>query len=283
MHGFPATHHYWRLARLLAPFPPDGVVRLPTGGTLAFNALDWTSRTAYQGLYERAEYQALRRLVRPGDSVIDVGANIGYWTLQFSYWVAEAGRVLAIEPSPHCLGRLRAAVGAAGVTNVTVVPVAVGSEERRAVLSLHDRPEHSGLGTLRPTEQAPNSLPVDVRPLSSVMSEHAFARCRLLKIDVEGLEPEVLSTIVPHIENGSIDSMLVEVSPQFGTSTSVATFLRDHMTQYIPYVFDEVRRYIRYRPTVTRTTAEQVAARPTQFNLLLVRSGLERCLSHLTA
>src|SRR5205823_4492379 len=72
----------------------------------------------YKDRLEAGPIRMLRPCVRPGTSVIDVGANIGFFTRQFAGWVSEGGRVIAVEPEAVNFARLQHAVTAAGLGDV---------------------------------------------------------------------------------------------------------------------------------------------------------------------
>src|ERR1043166_5524486 len=75
------------------------------------------------------EYHAFRGAVRPGSVVLDVGANVGSYTLLFAFWTAPAGRVFAFEPSPDAREGLRQHLALNGVDDrVEIVPVAASAE-----------------------------------------------------------------------------------------------------------------------------------------------------------
>lgn len=60
----------------------------------------------YLNLYGRAVFKALRAFTRPGMKVVDIGANIGAWTLPLALLVGPTGRVLACEPTAYAFGKL---------------------------------------------------------------------------------------------------------------------------------------------------------------------------------
>jgi len=86
--------------------------------------------------FEPFTVAALRAAVRPGDSVFDVGANIGFFSTLLSRLVGQTGRVVAFEPEPENLRLLRLNLDANDCRNVTVVPSAVGAEAGTATFSL---------------------------------------------------------------------------------------------------------------------------------------------------
>ncbi len=78
--------------------------------------------------YERQYVRALRSMIRPGDTVYDVGANIGFYTLLFSRWVGSAGQVIAFEPDPDNVNLLETNLAENGCDNVRVFPLALGEQ-----------------------------------------------------------------------------------------------------------------------------------------------------------
>ena len=69
---------------------------------------DDVQRQIYLGLYENEEIEACRPRVRSGGTCIDVGANVGWFSLHFAAWVGVAGRVIACEADPSIAEDLRA-------------------------------------------------------------------------------------------------------------------------------------------------------------------------------
>ena len=87
----------------------------------------------YRGMMDPLETQLVQELVRSGDTVIDIGANVGYYTLLFSELVGETGRVIAFEPDPNNFALLERNVLGNGCRNVTLVPKAVAATTGRGV------------------------------------------------------------------------------------------------------------------------------------------------------
>ncbi len=138
----------------------------------------------------------LLSLIRPGATVLDVGAHIGYFSLLAGALAGPAGRVVAFEPTPATLTVLRDNARRAG--NVTVVPAAAWSTEGE--LTLHDHgPGYSAYNSAfqaRLPEVVRARVPVEVRKvramrLDDYVREHALA-VDLVKIDAESAESHVL-------------------------------------------------------------------------------------------
>ena len=141
--------------------------------------------------WDAVERAALGAVIRAADEpvyVVDAGANAGLYTLAIR---AEAGdkslKVLAIEPDPENLARLRfnLAASMAG-SDVIVAPVALS--ERDGITRIAD--SHANRGELSTGD---TGTPVKTRPLLDLVREAGFPRVDALKIDIEGMEEPVLN------------------------------------------------------------------------------------------
>jgi FkbM family methyltransferase len=144
-----------------------------------------------EGSFEPAELAAALACVRPGDTAIDVGANIGLLTVPLALAVASAGLVVAIEPLPTNVRRLRANLARNGLDAVRIVEAAVGEADGRATLHTAGDP---AFGSLREIvkHRTSGDLDVELRSLDSLWAELGRPAVALVKIDVEGAELEVL-------------------------------------------------------------------------------------------
>jgi FkbM family methyltransferase len=95
-----------------------------------------------RGCFEPYETRLVQQLIKPGQNVIDVGANIGYYSLQFAKLVGASGRVLAFEPDPDNYRLLCQNVARNGYANVTTIPKAVSSQS--GTLRLFRNPHNKG-------------------------------------------------------------------------------------------------------------------------------------------
>ena len=141
---------------------------------------------AYKERLESGSIHVLRRWVAPDTVVIDVGANIGYFTLRFAAWVSGTGRVIALEPEARNHAELVRAIergGRAGA--VEVQQVAVAEAVGAGFLELH--PSHPGDHRL-----ASRGVPVPVTTLDVLLRTRGWPAVSLIKIDVQGAEARVL-------------------------------------------------------------------------------------------
>src|SRR5205814_4168836 len=122
-------------------------------------------------------------------TVVDVGANVGYYTLLAASCVGQTGKVFAIEPSPHAYARLREAVAHNVLSHVVTLKAALGSARREGVLYMPPSGNHSP--SLVPCDRQ-ESVRVPLRTLDDCLEEWGVEKVDLLKMDVEGFEPQVL-------------------------------------------------------------------------------------------
>jgi FkbM family methyltransferase len=139
-------------------------------------------------LAERRELALFRRHLAPGMTVVDMGANVGFYTAQLSHCVGPKGNVYAFEPDPFCAALLRERVRMLRLTNVLVEEVALGAQEGEATLfcSNRDRAENCThpLAPGVPVE----TIRVPVTTLDAYCRDHRILPIDALKMDVEGDE-----------------------------------------------------------------------------------------------
>lgn len=171
----PIDHHLWghRLR-----FRPNGNI---AEGRLLFLPERW----------DPSERAALTQRLRPGDTFVDVGANFGGYTWWALSRLGRRIRVIAFEPDPELYQGLRFNLQSNGFEDVSVLPIAVGTEV--GTFELHVSLENRGQNSLiRPEEGSYQSRTVAVRPLAALLDEQEVRRVDAMKIDIEGMEPAVL-------------------------------------------------------------------------------------------
>lgn len=209
----PARRKYLTLAnrarRILPKMPIP--IRLPFGAWwLADNsALD---HELIHNEFEKMETQFVERLLRPGMTVLDIGAHHGLYTLLASRRVGRSGRVLAFEPSPRECRRLERHLRFNGCSNVRVVPCALGEEPGEADLYLVEGCQ-DWCNSLRPpaVEEPVRTVRVQVRRLDDALSEIGVSKADFVKLDVEGAELAVLHGAMRLLHTNSRPAILAEV------------------------------------------------------------------------
>lgn len=203
-------------------------------------------------LAEGKERRFFQARVRPGMVVLDVGANVGFYSLFFAGLVGPEGRVLAFEPDPVSFGLL--AQRAAGRANLETAQVALGDREGRLTLycSLTNRADnrvHPSHGT--PVEQ----VEVPLTTLDTWLSSRGVERIDAVKMDVQGAEVAVLAGARETLRRTQPAWMLIEFSPEHlrGAGSSPEAFweaLAEH--GYEPWSLDGEPAAIRDTAAFTR-------------------------------
>ncbi len=166
------------------------------------------------GLFEPNLTSFISERLRAGDTFIDVGANVGYFTLLASRLVGPEGQVVSIEASPTTYAALRKNIEANDATNVRSVNVAAFDCE--ASVPIYYLPEEeftSGASLLRSI--GPQEAIVSAKPLASILSASEISKARLIKIDVEGAEERVVAGLLQAEQHLRPDvEIVVEVLPE---------------------------------------------------------------------
>lgn len=142
------------------------------------------------GEWAQFELAWLLSLLRPGDTVVDAGANVGTHTVPFAQAVGPAGRVHAFEPQGQVAEVLAANLALNGLDQVTVHQAALGAVDGRIVVPHLDVGRELNLGGVSLGAFGPGDG--DEVPVQTI-DDLNLPECRLIKIDVEGMEADVLA------------------------------------------------------------------------------------------
>lgn len=188
------------------------VAASPSGARLELHLDEFVQRKHYFHSYERRELAFLHRYLRTGDVYVDVGANVGVLVVEGAAAVGAAGRVVAIEPIPGNVERLRANAALQSSAVIDVVAAAIGASTGHLALGLTAQQASVGNMGSYSSSSSESTLEVPLRRLDDVVDEFVGAdgRIRLLKIDVEGMEADVLEGASALFRSGRIDAVLFE-------------------------------------------------------------------------
>lgn len=196
------------LMRSYAIARQSGLWSSVTGGALFYHAY-----CLYKRLLEREQSRLIRRLARSGSLVVDIGANIGYFTIIMAEAVGDRGAVLAFEPDAQNLRLMRRAVLRSGFTNVTVVPAAVG--ERTGSALLYVNPDHPGDHRIYPIDTHRKCQEVPLCSLDDYLERtDQMWELSVIKIDVQGAELRVLRGMEKTLRRYPSACLLLEFDPQ---------------------------------------------------------------------
>lgn len=147
------------------------------------------------GCIDPNEFAFLHKMLEPGITFLDAGANEGVYTVFAAQCVGHRGAVWAFEPSEREFKRLQQNVKLNRLKNVHPFPLALAEHEGQAELAVADA-EHSGQNTLgkfaHDGVRVLRKEPVSVQVLDQVVEENGITRLDVMKLDVEGAEHRLL-------------------------------------------------------------------------------------------
>ncbi len=143
----------------------------------------------------------VKQLIKKGDTVVDIGANLGYFTKLYSNWVGNTGKVIAIEPVPLYIRIIRWSCGHR--KNITLLPFALGKEDKKVHLVTPDHFGYLRTGLPHIFEEKNNkplseyefSFEAEMKKAAELFE--GFERIDYLKCDIEGYEEVVIPEILP--------------------------------------------------------------------------------------
>lgn len=246
------------------------------GGTMLVGTADTFGQVvSVSGVWEPHVTAVVGSVLSPGDVCVDVGAHAGYYTLLASKLVGRHGHVYALEPSPTTFRQLCENLERNHVSNVTALEVAAGEAAGTATL-LEDH-GNSLLSALRPPDSsganAADGRVVAVGPLTALVPEEAAARLRLVKIDVEGYEVEVLRGLHPLLSGAERVALVLEFTPDSSGDDKIEEVerLRDEEGFRVFRLSNEYDGDA-YFPSTLLDPVEIRSIPPERCDLLLVRS-----------
>ncbi len=162
---------------------------------------------ARRRLPERCEHALLAGLLHEGDVFVDVGANIGAYTIFAARCVGSVGLVIAIEPQREVREQLAFHVAANDAANVAIV--AAGAGDEAASKTLYCDTTNRGFSTLVGAFAGAHWIREEIAtmPLATLLDEVGVCRVDAIKLDIEGFEDRAL---LPFIE-GCSDAQLPRV------------------------------------------------------------------------
>jgi FkbM family methyltransferase len=171
--------------------PETCVVKLRSGALIQVDPTDYLQLMIYYlGTFEPHCLRYLKACVGKGATIVDVGANIGLFTLEGSLAVGPSGRVISVEAAPSNARVLRGSIQLNGMGNVSVIEVAAGEARGMATLTLGSE-GNQGMFTLG-SVTGKEKYDVEVRPLDELLDERKICSVDFMKMDIEGSEYRAL-------------------------------------------------------------------------------------------
>lgn len=177
--------------RLIPARAPVPILQGPLRGKLWIKGS--SDNGCWLGSFEHEKQRLMSSMLRPGDTMYDVGANVGYYTLLASHRVGPNGHVVAFEPLPSNVQLIQRHLRLNRARNVVVEEAAVSDHDGRARFAPH---ASNAMGKLSDT----GNVDVMMVSLDSIVKSGRFPDPNVLKVDVEGAELAVLRGAVGLLE-----------------------------------------------------------------------------------
>jgi FkbM family methyltransferase len=222
-------------------------VKAQTGSPFTGTTADWHGYPfSVHGYYNWRNIAIAQAVCRPGDTIVEVGANVGTETVGFSDIVGGSGTVYAFEPFPANVAELRIAVAQTRYRNVNVVPVALSDREGQARFAppwIHN----SGMGHV--ADQSPAGpaasgrrefISVPCATLDSLSTDVGGAQ--LLAIDAEGHELAILRGARAYLKTYEPAIILEVLEDRLALSAATPEEVAAHLRS-LGYELFEIRRF----------------------------------------
>lgn len=209
--------------------PAPRVVSLRSGMRFRFESVDFIPLMIYYtGVFEPHVIRLLKMIARPGATVLDVGANIGFHTLEAWRAVGNSGRVISIEASPEHAATIRRNLETNGLPVKDIINVAVGDRNGEVALARPDGGNQGMFGINAGTEDA---FFTPIKRIDDLVESASLSSLALIKIDIEGSELAALrgaaETLRRHTPAILIELNDVALARCGASSADIVTFLNE--------------------------------------------------------
>jgi len=215
----------------------------------------------YFGVSEPDLFDFYSTYLKPGMTVMDVGANIGLHTLYMAKRILPAGRIYSFEPSKKIFSRLRRHVESSNLANISCYACALGP--KRGETFFHEVESDTSRSFLC---DSPSGERVQVRTLDDITAENHLKRIDFVKLDVEGFELGVLQGSQQLLEHGRVDVFQVEVdrnSLARNAADAGSIFSLLTSSNYIHAVWDSNRHFFRTAESASEMEYNSFFVHPT--------------------
>jgi FkbM family methyltransferase len=163
------------------------------GNKMFLNLKDPCMRAYALGIYEYWKTMFFIDFIKPGMTVLDIGANKGYFSLLAAEIMNGKGRILSFEPEPHNCFWMKKSIEANGYKLIKLFQIALSDKEGNAELFLGKTEGSHSLNKLwQSLRDDKVAITVETRKLDEILKEERVKKIDFIKIDTEGAEFEVL-------------------------------------------------------------------------------------------
>ncbi|HAC65689.1 MAG TPA: hypothetical protein DCF68_19695 [Cyanothece sp. UBA12306] len=213
-----------------------------------------------------------QNILRPGDTVIDIGANVGLITLYAAKLVGSSGKIHAFEPQPNLVQLLKKSVTINEYEQVVIHQVALSDQD--GIMNMQVPIDNSGAASLgKKKNKASYTIDVEVKNATQYLSSLNLDKIRLIKIDVEGHEAIVLKGAKYFLESHKPDIILFEEHKKPLLKQESVKFLQN--MNYIIYELPKAKFKIQPHRLTTKSnylSHDCIAIHQNAYNERLVKS-----------
>jgi|GEM_PF-3775045 len=192
---------------LIPPFItlPEGIVFLDQKDVAVSGGLS-------MGIHEPIEIELFRKSIRPGMVVIDIGANLGYYSVIAAGAVGPTGKVFAYEPEEKNFALLSKNTQANAFTWLT--PLKIGLSNSKGTNTLYLADDHTGIHSFINNRNATRTLTISTETLDDSLKAYGSPQVDVIKIDIEGVDILALEGMKETIERSPQLTIFTELYPQ---------------------------------------------------------------------
>jgi FkbM family methyltransferase len=217
--GFKGRFYFTELLKTLFKVPPNAfVIDTAYGFKIEIDPAHdkgVESSLFYTGTYEPGTLYVMKSLLKPGDTFIDVGANIGLMSLFAASCIGPSGKILSLEPNPNTASILRRNRELNKFSSMNIIETAIGSEEGFAKIFPNNHINRGGASLIR-SGKGEQGIEIKVQTLDYFIGDLNLNPV-LVKIDVEGFELEVLKGSKSLINGPDSPALIIEYSSERAT------------------------------------------------------------------
>jgi len=174
-------------------YPKNVTIRYDGEFVLPLNTRSWIEWCVFlDGYFEYPMVKLFRKLVNVGDVVFDVGANIGVHTLVLSHLVGETGLVVAVEPCPPIVDKIRSVLDLNDIKNVKLLPYALSDKNATVELFWRSDDTNEGQATFWANGATNTKAVVKTQTLDEIVRQNSINHVNLIKLDIQGAEFQAL-------------------------------------------------------------------------------------------
>ena len=165
------------------------------------------------GEFELSEIEFIRKILKPGDTFLDIGANGGLYSIIAAKIVGHQGHVYACEPGKKELDLLKQNITINGINNITIIESAISNKKGSDLLAVSvDGALNSLKETNHPDQNIESWQTVEINTVDNLVQELNIPKINVMKVDVEGAEKLVFEGASNFLKSNSNVTIVFESS-----------------------------------------------------------------------